>query len=93
MPRRKPIQNKPSTPRKQTTEFTYKRTFEDSCSVPCINSKCLGFMFLVTAKYGIHTHPVDELECFVCKRTRKLGPHDPKRPKPLPLAKKPRRHK
>lgn len=88
MPRHKPVQNKPSTPRKQSAEFKYTRNFEHSHSVPCTNPRCPGFMFLLIAKYGIHTPATDELECFVCKRTRKMGPHDPKRAKPLPLVRK-----
>lgn len=90
MPRRKPLQNKPSTSRKQSAEFKYRKNFDHCCSVPCINSRCLGFMFLTTVKYGLHTPAIDELECFLCKRTRKLGQHNPKRQKPLPLTKKPR---
>jgi hypothetical protein len=89
MPRRKPIQSKPSTPRRQNNEFKFARNFDHCCSVPCINNRCPGFMFLVTSKYGIHTPAVDELECFVCKKVRKLGQHDPNREKPKPLARRP----
>lgn len=88
MPRRKPLPNKPSTPRKQSTEFVYEKNFEYSCSIPCANPRCGGFMFLIMAKYGIHAPVIDELECFVCKRVRKLGPHNPRRPKPVPLTRK-----
>jgi hypothetical protein len=89
MPRRKPIQKKIANTRKPNNEFKYKRNFDYSCSVPCTNHRCPGFMFLVVSKYGVYTPAVDELECFACKKVRKLGQHLPNREKPKPLTQKP----
>jgi hypothetical protein len=85
MPRRKPLQNKPSTPRKQNSEFKYTKNYDFSASIPCVNNRCPGFMFLILCKYGINTSVMDELECFTCKRIRKLGVHEPNRNKPKPF--------
>lgn len=84
MPRRKPVQDQPRN-RKNHTEFKYIRNFDNCCSVPCTYSRCVGFMFLVTASYGEDSPVVDELECFVCKKIKRLGNHDPNRAKPKPF--------
>jgi hypothetical protein len=88
MPRKSPVQNSPVYRKKPSAEFKIEKDFEYSCSVPCINPRCPdGFMFLVVATYGEHTASYDELECFVCRRTRKLGLHNPSRAKPTPIKK------
>jgi hypothetical protein len=76
VPRRKPEQQK-TFQKKGRTEFKFKKNFEHCCSVPCF--KCSGFMFLVTCKYSPDGPLVDELECFQCKKIRRIGPHDPTR--------------
>jgi hypothetical protein len=81
MPRHKPLPNKPAHPKKQFSSFKFHKTYEYCLSVPCINPRCSSFMFLVTVKYIGQENCVDELECFECKRTRRIGPHDPKRSK------------
>lgn len=92
MPRRKPLPNKPSTPRRQTTEHKTHKNYDYCCAIPCINPRCSGFMFLVTVLYNQSKAAQDELECFDCKRIRKLGPHDPKRTK-VSLPKRPNKSK
>ena len=84
MPRRKPVQDKIFR-KKPTAEFKVARNFDNCCSVPCSYRRCTGFMFLVTASYGEDSPVVDELECFVCKKVKRLGDHDPNRNKPEPL--------
>lgn len=88
MPRHKPLQNKPLIPRKQNNEFKTEKNFDYCYSIPCVNSRCSGFMFLLTVKYGDHGPAIDELECFTCRRIRKLGQHNPNRSKPVPIAPK-----
>lgn len=88
MPRRKPIQQVPNFPRNKPSEFKFEKNFEFSYTIPCINKRCNGFMFLTMTKYGVHTPVFDEFECFTCKKTCKLGHHNPNRKKPLPFVNK-----
>ncbi len=85
MPRRKP--EVPPT-RQKPSSFKTKKNYDYSCCVPCINYKCDGFMFLCIAKHGTSSQVFDEMECFVCKRIKKIGSHNPKRSKPKPFSRK-----
>lgn len=84
LPRRKPVQDKVFR-KKPNPDFKVQVNYDHSCSVPCSYHRCSGFMFLVTATYGEEAHVVDELECFVCKKIKRLGDHDPNRAKPKPF--------
>ena len=76
MPRRKPPQNPVFT---KKSEFVYHKDFSQSNSCPCLNKRCNGFMFL-TIKNKEHSKTlIDVLECFLCKKTKKLGSHIPNR--------------
>jgi hypothetical protein len=75
MPRKKPIQ--PPVYAKKS-EFTFHKNYDFSSSKPCLNKKCNGFMFL-TILMKDNSKPCDVLECFVCKKTKKLGNHLPNR--------------
>jgi hypothetical protein len=82
MPRRKVEPDKPLKPKKPS-EFKFKVNYDYSNSVPCVNKRCNGFMFMIITQGREGQGPFDCLECFNCKRTKKLGPHNPKRPKPV----------
>lgn len=75
MPRRKPIQVPVYT---KKSEFVYHKDYSNSNTKPCSNKRCNGFMFL-TLVMKENSKPCDVLECFLCKKTKKLGNHIPNR--------------
>lgn len=75
MPRKKPLIESRS-PKK--SNIKYQQNFEYCKSIPCF--KCNSFMFLVTAVYE-DGRIVDEMECFQCKKLKRLGKHQPHRAK------------
>jgi hypothetical protein len=81
MPRKNPEEKKTYT-RKSSPDLEPVKSHEHSATTQCTNRRCNGFMFLVIAKYAFDDRVHDELECFTCRRIKKLGPHDPHRPKP-----------
>lgn len=88
MPRKHPLISAPTFKKKSSPEFKFERDFSYSCSIPCANPRCTdGFMFLVTVQYVNQGPTYDELECFCCKRTKKLGLHNPNRAKPVEIKK------
>lgn len=74
MPRHSP--ERPTYFRKPSS---IKMHVDHSQSETCDCFKCGSFMFLVTVRYEGSDTLVDELECFQCKKIKRLGAHDPLR--------------
>lgn len=78
MPRKKPLVFQP-VPKKMPSDLKFAKDYSYSLTTPCVSYKCDGFMFLVITKYSDHGQVFDELECSTCKKTKKLGAHQPHR--------------